>query len=62
MPFGTLAGKKKKNTVFGEVCQALLMKSNPFVFFAAGGIRSVWVIVPLQLYFLTVSFMLDEGW
>ena len=37
------------------------MKSNPFVFFAAGCILSVSVIVPLQLYFLTVSFMLDEG-
>lgn len=37
------------------------MKSNPFVFFAAGCFLSVLVIVPLQLYFLTVSFMLDEG-
>lgn len=60
MPFGTLAGKKTF-FFFGEVCQALLMKSNPFVFFAAGCILSVLVIVPLQLYFLTVSFMLDEG-
>lgn len=31
----------KENVVFGEVGQALLMKSNPFVFFAAGCILSV---------------------
>ena len=37
------------------------MKSNSFALFAAGHIPSVLVIVPLQLYFLTVSFMLDEG-
>lgn len=50
----------KENIVFGDVCQVLLMKSNPFVFFASGSIPSVSVIMLLQLYFLTVSFMLDE--
>lgn len=44
-----------------ELCQALLMKSLPFVFFSAGCALRVLIIVPLRLYFLAVSFMLEEG-
>lgn len=58
MPFGI---DWKENVVLGEDCQAALMKSGPFVSFASGCVLSVWVIVPLQLYFLTISFLLDEG-
>lgn len=50
------------NIVLGEACQARSGNAKgPFVFFASGCILSVLVIVPLQLYFLTISFMLDEG-
>lgn len=58
MPFGTLTGKKHCPR---RGLPSSVNEKRAICCLASGCSLSALVIVTLQLYFMTISFMLDEG-